>query len=312
MNKDRKKVLITGSSGFLGSHLADALYKNGFEVILFDKHPSHYKQKDYKEIIGDTLSVEDISKAIKGCSYVYHYAAQADIDSSTDSPKETIQTNILGTQNILEAAKENNIERFLFASTIYVYSELGSFYRVSKQACEKLIEEYQKEYNLNYTILRYGSLYGSRSNEFNSIANMLLQALKEQKIERRGDGKEIREYIHVKDAAELSVKALENIYNNKHLVISGAQTMRIKDLLSTIKEIFNNSIEINYLDEKELHHYKITPYSYRPQVAQRIAPEAYHDLGQGLLDLIYELEEQLEQNKTELKISLRGRKRENS
>ena len=177
---------------------------------------------------------------------------------------------------------------------------------------EKLIEEYQKEYNLNYTILRYGSLYGSRSNEFNSIANMLLQALKEQKIERRGDGEEIREYIHVKDAAELSVKALENIYNNKHLVISGAQTMRIKDLLSTIKEIFNNSIEINYLDEKELHHYKITPYSYRPQVAQRIAPEAYHDLGQGLLDLIYELEEQLEQNKTELKISLRGRKRENS
>jgi UDP-glucose 4-epimerase len=83
----------------------------------------------------------------------------------------------------------------MFASTIYVYSELGSFYRVSKQACEKIVEEYQKEFDLDYTILRYGSLYGPRANEFNFISNALVQALKNKKIVRRGDGKEVRECI---------------------------------------------------------------------------------------------------------------------
>ena len=84
---------------------------------------------------------------MEDCDFVYHFAGQPDIDSSSSGPTKTIQTNIMGTQNVLEAARRNNVKRVLFASTIYVYSELGSFYRVSKQACEKIIEEYQREFN---------------------------------------------------------------------------------------------------------------------------------------------------------------------
>ena len=137
-----RKVLVTGSSGFIGSHVADALQEQGFSVVLFDVVPSKYKSKSQEEFIGDILKSGDIEKAMEGCDLVYHFAAQADIGSSSDMPTRTIMANIIGTQNVLEAARKYKVKRFMFASTIYVYSELGSFYRVSKQACEKIIEEY--------------------------------------------------------------------------------------------------------------------------------------------------------------------------
>ena len=303
------KVLVTGSSGFIGSHVADSLEKNGYQIILFDADPSKYKTDNQEEFIGDILSPEDIEKAMKDCEYIFHFAAQADISSSGDDPTKTLHNNIIGTQNILEIARRNNVNRIMFASTIYVYSELGSFYRVSKQACEKIIEEYQREFGLDYTILRFGSLYGPRANDFNAIRSFLIHAIKEKKIIRRGDGEELREYIHVKDAARLSVAALDEKHKNKHLIITGNQQIKVKDLLTMIREIFDGKIKIKFDLEEELHHYEITPYNYKPQVAQKITSDTFYDLGQGLLDLLYDLE--LEMNKGDgiKKIGLRKRKK---
>ena len=304
-----EKVLVTGSSGFIGSHVADALEKHGFQVILFDAIPSKYKTKSQKEYIGDILNPDDIAKAMKDCQYVFHFAAQADIGSSSSDPTKTIHNNIIGTQNILEVARRNNVNRIMFASTIYVYSELGSFYRVSKQACEKIIEEYQREFDLDYTILRFGSLYGPRANDFNAIRSFLINAIKEKKIIRRGDGEELREYIHVKDAARLSVVALEEKHRNKHLIITGNQQIKVKDLLTMIREIFNGEIDIEFDLEDELHHYEITPYNYKPQVAQKITSDTFYDLGQGILDLLYDLESEMNKGNGEKKIGLRKRKK---
>ena len=284
-----KKVLVTGSSGFIGSHVADALEEQDYQVNLFDAVRSKYKTKTQKEYIGDILNPDDIAKAMNDCQYVFHFAAQADIGSSSEGPTKTIHNNIIGTQNILEMARINKVSRIMFASTIYVYSELGSFYRVSKQACEKIIEEYQREFDLDYTILRFGSLYGPRANDFNAIRSFLIHAIKEKRIIRHGDGEELREYIHVKDAARLSVVALDEKHKNKHLIITGNQQIKVKDLLKMISEIFNNEIEIKFDMEDELHHYEITPYNYKPQVAQKITYNTFYDLGQGLLDLIYDL-----------------------
>jgi len=304
-----KKVLVTGSSGFIGSHVADALDEQGYQVVLFDAVPSKYKTESQKEYIGDILNPDDIVKAIKDCQYVFHFAAQADIGSSSNDPTKTIHNNIIGTQNVLEAAIKHKVNRLLFASTIYVYSELGSFYRVSKQACEKIIEEYEKEFNLNYTILRFGSLYGPRANKFNGIRDFLTQALKNKKVVRRGDGEEIREYIHVKDAAQMSVDALDEKFKNKHLIITGNQQIKIKDLLTMIREIFNGEIEIKFDMEEELHHYEITPYNYKPQVAQKITSDTFYDLGQGILDLIYDLEMKINKGNSGKKVGLRKRKK---
>jgi len=303
----QNKVLVTGSSGFIGSHVADALDGENYRVILFDSVPSNYKTENQEEFIGDILNPGDIETAMKGCDVVFHFAAQADIGISSNIPTSTITANIIGTQNVLEAARKHKVNRFLFASTIYVYSELGSFYRVSKQACEKIIEEYQREFDLNFTILRYGSLYGPRANEFNFISKVLIQALKNKKIVRRGDGNEMREYIHVKDAAQLSVDALDDKYKNKHLIITGNQSIKVKDLLIMIEEIFGGEIEIEFGDEEEMHHYEITPYNYKPQIAKKITPVTYHDLGQGLMDQIYDLEMNADKEVASKKISLRKR-----
>ena len=302
-----KRVMVTGSSGFIGSHIADALEDQGYNVVLFDSVPSKFKSNSQEEIIGDILNQDDIEKAMEDCDVIYHFAAQADIGSSSDTPTDTIKANIIGTQNVLEASRRNKVQRFMFASTIYVYSELGSFYRVSKQACEKIIEEYQLEFDLDYTILRFGSLYGPRANDFNAIRNFLIHAIKEKKIVRRGDGEELREYIHVKDAARLSVDALNKKFNNKHLIITGNQQIKVKDLLTMIREIFNEKIEIRYDMANELHHYEITPYNYKPQLAQKITSDSFYDLGQGLLDLLYDLEMEMNNKNDEKKIGLRKR-----
>ena len=289
IDKNIKKILVTGGAGFLGSHIADALSNKGFQVVLFDSKESKFIKKGQEQYVGDILNYNDIDDASDGCDCIYHFAAQADIAKSTIDPIVTIKTNIIGTQNVLEVIRKKKIKKFIFASTIYVYSELGSFYRVSKQSCEKLIEEYNKQFNLEYTILRYGSLYGPRANEFNFIYDMLKQAINNKKIERRGNGEEIREYIHVEDAARLSVVALDEKYKNSHVIISGNQPIKVKDMLNMVKEIFQNEIDINYSNELESFHYSITPYNYRPQIAKKIVLKSYYDLGQGIMDLIYEI-----------------------
>ena len=307
--KNKIKVLVTGSSGFLGRHIVDSIISKGYDVVTFDlvEFDDHKKSTNFH--CGDLLDYNSIDKAIKGCDFVYHFAGQADIGLSSNIPSKTIMANNIGTQNVLEAARKHNVKRFLFASTIYVYSELGSFYRASKQSCEIIIEEYQREFNLDYTILRFGSLYGPGANEFNGVRDFLIQALKNKKIIRRGDGEEIREYIHVKDAAGLSLDALDNKFKNKHLIITGNEQIKVKDLLIMIKEIFNGDIEIKFGGEEDLHHYEITPYNYKPQIAKKITPDSFYDLGQGLLDQIYDLEKSLDEEFESKKIGLRKRKK---
>ena len=293
------KTIVFGGSGFLGSHIADTLTNKGHDVTIFDLQPSKYLKDKQKMVVGDILDQKAVEKAVKGCDVVYHFAALADIETAHLKPLETVEYNILGTTTILEACRKNKVKRFVFASTIYVYSDAGSFYRSSKQACELIIENYNEVFNLPYTILRYGSLYGPRADDKNWIHKILNQATKDGKITRHGDGEEIREYIHVEDAAKLSVDILSKEFENENVIITGNQPMKIKDVLIMVKEILGNKIDIEFIPTESSIHYEITPYSFKPKVAKKLVGNQFYDLGQGILECLSDLNNKYNANKTD-------------
>ena len=193
----------------------------------------------------------------------------------------------MGASTVVQAAAKVGAERFVYASTMYVYSPYGSFYRASKQAAETLIEAYHEQYGIDYTFLRYGSLYGPRAQEWNGLYKYVSQVISERKLKYQGTGDERREYIHVRDAATLSVDILDEKHKNQAITVTGQQVLNSNELINMIFEITGIEKNVEYND---LHinsgHYKLTPYRYTPKQAKKLVPEEFIDIGQGILDLV--------------------------
>lgn len=284
------KVAVFGGAGFLGSHVADALTDARHEVTVFDLHKSQYLRDKQNMVVGNILDERLINKTVADKDVVYNFAGIADINECIKKPLDTVKYNVLGNSVILEACRKAEIKRYLFASSSYVYSTYGSFYKSSKQACELFIHSYFEKYGLAYTILRYGSLYGDRADDRNTIHKILKQAILNKKILYRGTGDEVREYIHVRDAAELSVKMLSAEYKNKNVMLSGPTAMRYRDILEMINEILGSKIKIVYSRESSETHYKLSPYNYKkPEIGRKIFNNHYIELGVGLIECMEEI-----------------------
>ena len=289
------KVVVLGGSGFLGSYVADELTRRGYNVIVADIAPSKYLQSNQKFIKVDILNIDDIKNAIVDATYIYNFVALANLDEAIHKPIETFNINVIGNLNVLEACRQQgDIERFIFASSAYALSNEGSFYGISKHSAEKITEEYYKRYGLKYTIIRYGSLYGERASNNNYIYNLLYDALTTGVLKYKGDGQDIREYIHAADAAKLSVDIIEDDqYVNEHIILTGVEKMKRIELLTMINEIMGNKLEIKQIDDSNMGHYKITPYAFHPTLAKKLVANPFIDLGQGLLDCIKTISEKL-------------------
>lgn len=290
------KVLVIGGSGFIGSHVADGLSEARHEVTIFDRRPSPHLRSDQKMIIGDILDPCAVGEAVKGQAVVHHLAGIPHLDIGINQPVETVRQNVLGTVIALEASRNAGAQRFVYASSIYVYTEGGSFYRCSKQAAELYVEEYQRLYGLDYTILRFGTIYGSRADDHNSVRRYLKQALEERRITVSGTGDEMREYLHVRDAAQLCVQILADEFKNQHLVLTGHNAMRRSDLFKMIREIVGADVVIDQIPMLPSQvkagiaaHYSYTPYAFRPKVARKLVTNLYLDMGQGLIECLEEI-----------------------
>ena len=123
----RETILVLGGSGFLGSHVADALSEAGYKARIFDRRASPYLSGDQEMVIGDLLDADAVRRGAEGCACVYNFAGIADIDDAQARPIDTAQANIIGNIHALEAARAVGARRFVLASTVYVYSEAGSF-----------------------------------------------------------------------------------------------------------------------------------------------------------------------------------------
>ena len=294
-----KEVIVFGGSGFLGSYVADELTRRGFDVVVADLHESNYihgKQK-FKKV--DVFNIEEISKIIKTASVVYNFSAVAELEEAIENPIRTFKVNVLGNLNILEACKKaGSIERFVYASSAYALSNEGSFYGISKQSSEKLTQEYFKKYGLKYTVIRYGSLYGERASHNNYIYNLLRDAIQSGELfYKKGNDEDLREYIHAADAAKLSVDVVEDKqYENEHIILTGTERLKRIELLTMINEIMQNKLKIKQVAGESIGHYKITPYSYDSPVAKKLVANPFIDLGQGLLECIKEINNDLKNN----------------
>jgi len=290
MKNNYKKILVIGGSGFMGSHTADELSNRGFDVSIFDCVESPYIRPDQQMIVGDILDKKAIENAVKDAKYVYYFAGIADIGEARSKSYHTINMNVMGATVALEATIKAKIDRFIYASTMYVYSSHGSFYRASKQAAEIVIKAYADSHKLNYTLLRYGSLYGPRSQSWNGLHRYVEQVVQEGRLDYIGTGKERREYIHVKDAARLSVDIIDNSYKNRAVTITGNQVLDSEVLIKMIFEISGTKYDVNFIKENiPGDHYEITPYRFNPERAMKIVPREFVDIGEGILDLIEDI-----------------------
>jgi UDP-glucose 4-epimerase len=284
-----QKVCVIGGSGFLGSHVCDQLSAAGHFVRVYDRITSPWVQSHQEMVVGDILDFDSLQSAIAGSDVVYNFAALADLNQAMDKPIETVKINILGNVYVLEACRIYGVKRFIYASTVYVYSREGGFYRCSKQSSEHYVEEYQRVYGLDYTILRYGSLYGPRSDQTNGLYRIIKQALKTGVVRYEGSSEALREYIHVEDAARASVVALGKEFRNESVVLTGQEPMRVMDLLKMIAEILGLKKPVEFVESHQLGHYVRTPYAYQPKLGRKYIPPLHVDLGQGLMQLIQEI-----------------------
>jgi UDP-glucose 4-epimerase len=285
-----KKITVFGGSGFLGSHVCDKLSDAGYDVKIFDIRKSPYLRDDQSMISGDITNEKDVDRAVSGADFVFNFAGIADIEEARDKPVETVQYNILGNTIILESCRKHKVKRIIFASSVYVYSQSGTFYRISKQACENYIEGYHEVHGLDYTILRFGTLYGPRANEKNAIFRFIKQALTEGIIEYDGDRQAQREYIHVEDAAQACVNILQSQFINQHIVLTGTQVFKVNELLEMIKEMAPRDVKIYYgYTGTKTAHYILTPHKFSPKIGKKFIPPMQVDLGQGLHQQIEEI-----------------------
>lgn len=280
------KILVIGSSGFLGSKVVDELNKYNHKLTLFDKNKLIKRSNKNEIIISDINNLNHLKKAIKGKDIVYNFAGFSDLSSSKYRAKDTVKENILNLVNILDECVKNKVKKFMYASTIYVDSDKGFFYKCSKRAAEDYIAEYKKIYNLNYTIFRYGSLYGSGSDCNNGLYKIVKNTLKLNSIKFNGSRESQREYIHVTDAAKASVDLMNKKFNNQKIIISGQELIKTDELFSLLREILNKNKKIIYSKKKEDGHYLKTPYVFNKEIVKKYTLPFHVDFSQGLVDLI--------------------------
>jgi UDP-glucose 4-epimerase len=288
------RVLVTGGSGFLGSHLADAASARGHEVRLLDLQPSPWRDPAHDEMLADVRDAEAVAAAVDGCDAVFHLAAVADLAAANADHALATQVNVAGTANVLAAAQRHGVARFVHASSIYVHSRAGATYRDSKRAAEALVRD-ARDAGLATTVLRFGSLYGPRADAGNAVRRILTQVLTEGRIDFWGDGTEVREYIHVLDAAELALDALDPRYSGSVLHLTGRERVRTSELLDLVSEMVGG-VPITLRDQPFEGRYRLTPYALGEEpveLGRTLTGTTYIDLGLGLLQTMQGLRDEL-------------------
>lgn len=253
------KILVTGGSGFIGSHIVDTLIANGEDVVIFDfVQPRYWKSVNH--FYGSILNLDELERAMENVDIVYHLAAIADVKTVYEHPHYSERVNTSGTLNVLEAARKMNVKRVIYGSTDWVYQTTDTeevdettpirtpahLYSTTKLVSEYYCQNYSDLYGLKFTVLRYGIPYGPRARSGAIVPIFVDKAMKGEELTIAGDGGQFRQFIYVKDLAEGNVAALQKIAENKIYNIDGQRPITVKEVAETVKKIIGN-VGIRYI-----------------------------------------------------------------
>ena len=262
-----KKILITGATGFIGSHLAELCVKKGFEVIAFDRYNPNYnlgwlEKSKYKDdinfVFGDIRDYDSVLKTMKGCKIVFHLAALIGIPYSYLSPQAYLKTNVEGTYNILESSKHLDIEQTIITSTSEVYGtakyipidekhpiSAQSPYSASKISADQLAISYYNSFQLPIKIIRPFNVYGPRQSSRAVIPSIIIQALNNKKEIKLGNVEPSRDFTYVTDTcnAFLDILKIKNFFGNT-LNVGSNNEYTINDIAKKILAKLNSKANI--------------------------------------------------------------------
>jgi len=245
--------LVTGGAGFIGSNLVDELLSQGHNVICLDKNKDGYWNDKANNHVGDITDHELVGRLMKNIDCVFHLAAMVQIQETIDNPTECYRTNVLGTANLLEAAKKNSVDNFVFASTSAIYD--GSLYSQyegaledsslspyasSKKSGEEMCKVYSRLFSLTTTMLRFFNVYGERQHSQGQYAPVIGIFMKQKsegkKLTITGDGKQRRDFVNVKDVVRALILAKSNAWPGRFFNVGSGINHSVQDIADMISE----------------------------------------------------------------------------
>src|ERR1700728_3801088 len=254
------RVLVTGGSGFIGSHVVDKLRLRGHQPVIYDLRPSPWHEAGTVDtVLGSITDREALERALHSCDAVAHLAAVADVNDVHAEPEDAERVNARGTVAVLEAARRAGVKRIVYASTIWVYSDCENevvdedtllpppshLYTSTKLAGELYCKAYQELYGIDYTILRFGIPYGPRAREAAVIPAFVNKALAGDPLTLSGDGLQSRKFVYVEDLAEGVASSLDDAAVNRVFNLASDESVTIKQIAETIQELIGG-VEIVY------------------------------------------------------------------
>lgn len=262
------KIVVTGGSGFIGSHVVDELLYLNHNVIIYDVESPRFGQQ-CEFIQGDVNDFQRLLKATRKVDAVYHLAAEANVNRFYESPIFSNAITSVSTLNVLESAKINEVPRVLLASTEWVYGSIEGneneiideetsyaqnpdhIYTSSKICAELFCKNYYKLYGVNFTIMRYGIPFGERARPATVTPIFISKILHDEEITIHGDGSQTRQFIYVKDLAKGNAFCLKEEAKNQIFNLNGAERISVLNIVRTIENILNKKAKIKFSEDRK-------------------------------------------------------------
>jgi UDP-glucose 4-epimerase len=260
------KVAVTGGSGFIGSHVVDALLDGGHEVTVIDHRVRpHRSDVSFEDV--DLMDLSSVLSATRGMDHIFHLAAVSNVNTAHKYPVYTTALNVMGTAHVLEAARINGAARVHLASTVWVYNGIpgdepadesvpfylngaGHIYTSTKIASEMICHNYHQLYGVGVTILRYGIPYGPRMREELLIPVFLKKALNGEALTIAGKGDQFRKFIYVSDLARAHLLAMGDEAANETFNLEGTERVTVLDVAQGIRSLVGDHVRIEFTPQR--------------------------------------------------------------